>query len=198
MGWEWVILPCVGSAIGWVTNIVAIRMLFRPKRPVRVAGLFELQGVLPRRQEALARVVAETVERDLLPVDELMDALDVGKYQSEVVAAVVEYVDRRLEGNLPELLPPPLRRMVGEVARKVAEREATQMVAGILERVKDRVKEDLRPGELVREKLSGLDTEALEGIVVRVARTELRAIEVLGAVLGFLIGVFQAFLVTVL
>ncbi len=50
----------------------------------------------------------------------------------------------------------------------------------------------MKLAELVRQKMSQLDTERLESIVVRVAATELRAIEVLGAVLGLTIGLVQA------
>ena len=39
MWWKLVAMPLVGGAIGWVTNFLAIRMLFRPRLPRRVLGL---------------------------------------------------------------------------------------------------------------------------------------------------------------
>lgn len=192
MGWQWVLLPAVGALIGWVTNFVAIRMLFRPKKPVRLVGRFYLQGVLPRRQAELARVVGETVERDLLPVDELVESLDLEGYRDEVIEAVVDHVEKRVDQNLPEFVPANLRRMISAYARKVVGKEATAMVGELTARVKERVRRDVRLGELVRDKMSSFDTDKLERVVLKVATTELRAIEVLGGVLGFLIGLAQA------
>lgn len=192
MGLEWVVLPAAGSLIGWVTNHLAIRMLFRPKAPVTLFRRFRLQGVLPRRQAEFARAVAETVERELLPVHEVFERIDLAKYQGEAVDAVLRVVDRRLEESLPELIPFRLRRLVADYIRSIVSKEAALVVAELSDRVKERLAEDVRFGELVHEKVSRLDTDQLEGIVVRVAGAELRAIEVLGAVLGLFIGVIQA------
>ncbi len=49
------LLPFIGAFIGWATNVIAIRMLFRPHRPVRVPMTpLILQGVLPRRHADLS------------------------------------------------------------------------------------------------------------------------------------------------
>lgn len=198
MAFEWILLPVVGALIGWFTNFVAIRMLFRPRRPVRILGRWTFQGVLPRRQPELARVVGETVERDLLPVDELVDSLDLTGYQDDVIQAVVGHVGRRIDENLPDLLPQNLKQMIGAYARRVVGREAAAMVDEAMARLKHRVRSDIKLGELVRQKMSQFDIEQLERIVIRVAKTELRAIEALGGILGFLIGLFQAAILAII
>ena len=50
--WVW-LTPFVGAFIGWLTNYVAIKMLFRPREPWYILG-FPMQGVMPRRQRDLA------------------------------------------------------------------------------------------------------------------------------------------------
>src|SRR5690606_38386156 len=192
MNVEWILLPAVGALIGWFTNFIAIRMLFRPRKPVRLFGRFVLQGVLPRRREEFARVVGETVERDLLPVDELVDSLDLAGYQNQVIDAVIGHVGRRVDQNLPALLPSNVRRMISNYARQAVGNEVALVAEEMISRIKEQVRRDVKLAELVRQKMSQLDTERLESIVVRVAATELRAIEVLGAVLGLTIGLVQA------
>lgn len=194
LGWEWVVLPLVGSVIGWLTNFLAIRMLFRPKEPVRLFGRWTFQGVLPRRREDLARVVADTVENELLPMDELLEKIDVAGYEAEVVNTVVGYVDRRLDENLPGSLPEQFRRMVVGYIRRVVQREASAVVRDVSGNLTKRIRDEFSVGNLVKEKMERLDTDQLEGLVQRVARQELRVIEVLGAVLGGAIGLFQAVL----
>lgn len=67
----WVLPIVLGAFIGYLTNSVAIRMLFRPVRPIR---LFRLTlpftpGVIPRRREELAESIGRMVSRDLLTDD---------------------------------------------------------------------------------------------------------------------------------
>jgi len=196
MSWEWLILPSIGSAIGWFTNFLAIRMLFHPKKPIRIWGALSFQGVLPRRREDLANVVAETVERDLLPMDELLEHVNVRGYQGEVVDAVVRYVDRRMDEQLPESIPRQFRAMIAGYVRRVVSKEAQSVVRDVAGRLTERIRDEVSVAAIVRGKMARLDTDELERIVARVAHNELRVIEVLGAVLGAVIGLFQAAVLT--
>lgn len=67
----WVLPVFLGAVIGYLTNSVAIRMLFRPIRPLYVLGLRIpfTPGVIPRQREELARSIGRMVSRDLLTDD---------------------------------------------------------------------------------------------------------------------------------
>ena len=54
----WIVFPLVGALIGYATNWLAVKMLFRPRQPWG-AGVLKFQGVVPRRQEALADSISE-------------------------------------------------------------------------------------------------------------------------------------------
>ncbi|MFQ5655538.1 MAG: DUF445 domain-containing protein, partial [Planctomycetota bacterium] len=69
---HFILLPVIGALIGWCTNWLAVKMIFRPRRPRSMLG-FRIEGLLPRRRSDLARSVARTVEQDLLSVDEIQD-----------------------------------------------------------------------------------------------------------------------------
>src|SRR5262245_15422194 len=58
-------LPLITAFIGWLTNFVAIRMLFRPRVEQRFLG-FRWQGLIPRRQAEVAKSTAEIIEAELL------------------------------------------------------------------------------------------------------------------------------------
>lgn len=62
-----------GGVIGYFTNDLAIKMLFRPYRPILVGGqpLPFTPGLIPRNQERLAKRVADTIMRSLLTPEEL-------------------------------------------------------------------------------------------------------------------------------
>lgn len=64
----WVLPPLLGAIIGYLTNSLAIRMLFRPLRRWRILGLPVpfTPGVIPRRRHELAESIAAMVSRELL------------------------------------------------------------------------------------------------------------------------------------
>ncbi|MCL2066666.1 MAG: DUF445 family protein [Treponema sp.] len=69
--------PLVGAVIGFVTNVVAIRMLFRPLGEIRILGLRLpfTPGVLPRQRHRLALSIGAMVERELLTPEILRQRL---------------------------------------------------------------------------------------------------------------------------
>ena len=60
--------PIAGAFIGFVTNVIAIRMLFRPLKEIRIFGirLPFTPGILPRQRHKLAISIGAMVERELL------------------------------------------------------------------------------------------------------------------------------------
>jgi uncharacterized membrane-anchored protein YjiN (DUF445 family) len=71
-------IPAVaGALIGFVTNVLAIKMLFRPLRPYRVFGIRIpfTPGILPRERAKLAESIGAMVERELLTAEILRERL---------------------------------------------------------------------------------------------------------------------------
>lgn len=71
--WLFVAPPIVGGIIGYFTNDIAIRMLFRPYRAYYLGGrrLPFTPGLIPRNQERLAKRISDTIMGSLLTPEEL-------------------------------------------------------------------------------------------------------------------------------
>ncbi|MBW4660134.1 MAG: DUF445 family protein [Drouetiella hepatica Uher 2000/2452] len=71
--WTLAAPPIVGGIIGYFTNDIAIKMLFRPYRALYVGGrrLPFTPGLIPSNQERLAKRIADTIMGSLLTPDEL-------------------------------------------------------------------------------------------------------------------------------
>ncbi len=72
-----VIALFVGGLIGLVTNGIAIKMLFRPLKPVYI-GKLKLPftpGLIPKEKPRIAMAIGEIVSRDLLNMETLRDTL---------------------------------------------------------------------------------------------------------------------------
>ena len=63
--WKYIATPLIGAVIGYVTNWIAVKMLFRPRKEVRVFGkrLPFTPGVIPRGQARLAKAVRSEERR---------------------------------------------------------------------------------------------------------------------------------------
>jgi len=70
---SWVVPPVIGAAIGYITNDIAIRMLFRPLREIRVFGirLPFTPGIIPKERAGLAVSIGRMVSRELITEDAL-------------------------------------------------------------------------------------------------------------------------------
>lgn len=75
--WKYIAIPLIGAVIGYVTNWIAVKMLFRPRKEIRVFGkrLPFTPGVIPRGQGRLARAVGNVVETQLLTPEYLGEKL---------------------------------------------------------------------------------------------------------------------------
>ncbi|NEP10631.1 MAG: DUF445 domain-containing protein [Symploca sp. SIO2C1] len=71
--WLLVVPPVAGAVIGYFTNDLAIKMLFRPYKPIYIAKrqLPLTPGLIPRNQERLAKRIADTIMGSLLTPTEL-------------------------------------------------------------------------------------------------------------------------------
>lgn len=100
--------PVIGALIGYCTNYVAVKMLFRPTHPVKI-GNYTLPftpGVIPGRKDALAKAVGEAVENRLLTSKDIMEYLISENTKNAVTEVCVNalYKAEEREGSLKDNL----------------------------------------------------------------------------------------------
>jgi len=62
-----------GIFVGFATNFLAIRLIFRPLNPVNILGLFKVQGIFLKRQDVVAREYARIIKKQILTIERLFD-----------------------------------------------------------------------------------------------------------------------------
>jgi len=188
--WQLVAKPVVGMGIGWFTNWLAIRMLFRPRQPRRVLGV-TFQGVIPRRHREIAARLAEAFERELLSHEDVRAALQNPGYQGALRAHIQDHVRGYLTEKVTES-PRLIRLLVSEGLIDRLAAGVTEEAVGQLPRIIEKAAKELEASfdirQVVRSKVEALDQDRLEALVHELARRELRFIEVLGGVVGFAVG----------
>ena len=185
-------MPFVTAFIGWMTNWLAIKMLFEPRRPLKLFFV-TFHGVIPRRQEALAEECSVIIERELLHQHMIRDAVSSLDIKPLVEEKIRYLVDDKLGAELRAI--PLLGQFVNDSAlgkiRDIAVHEVGGMSEEVLRELADQVEDRFRVKEIVREKILAFDLDKLEEIVMHVAKKEFKTIEWVGAVLGFVIGIVQ-------
>lgn len=192
----WISSPLVGAVIGYVTNTIAVTMLFRPHEPKRFL-FFRLHGLIPKRQGDLAAKIGEVVGQHLVGHEDLMAAFD----KMDLESALGKLLDKALEQKLGELRAMPLiggfltpERIGG--LRDGLVRAVLEHREELLAEVEKALEQNLDVKSVVQSKVQEFSTRKLEEMVLAVAKKELRAIEIWGAILGAVIGLLQALLAT--
>ncbi len=192
-------IPIISALIGYVTNYIAVAMLFRPHRPVSILGL-RLQGLVPRRQKEIAQSLGAMIERDLFSQDDIKEALKGVDSSGEASAFLNEQIDsfvEKLAAQNPMIgmfMQGPLLEQVKGLLRD----QLSEKFPSLIERVVERAENKLDISEIVRQKVESFDLTKLEAIIHEVSARELKTIEVLGGVLGFMVGLVQVGLMVAL
>jgi uncharacterized membrane protein YheB (UPF0754 family) len=133
--WLYVSPPVLGGIIGYFTNDIAIKMLFRPYRAIYIAGrrVPFTPGLIPRNQERLAKNISNTIMGSLLTPQELQNLARRLLQTERVQAAIIWLLRLAIEqiktdknqksakivaGILRDLLGESLPRLLKVLARR--------------------------------------------------------------------------------
>lgn len=189
------ILTIVGGLIGWVTNILAIKLLFRPIKPIRIPILnIEIIGLIPKRKNEIAANIGEVISNELLSMDDILNqafnSSNGGNFNSYLIDKIKNIINEKLN-----IIPMPFRMMASPYIDEILNNEVPKAVNEISTDLLNKAKENVDIQKIIEEKINELDLEKLEEIIIKVAKKELKHIEILGLILGAVIGVLQGILV---
>ena len=194
-----IILVIIGSIIGWITNYIAIKMLFRPYKEINF-GLFKIQGLIPKRKHEIGEKLAETIQTNLLSIKDIVKEIDSSKIESELESAIDMMLDKKLKSEtlvkyfpmLALFLNESIIKQIRNFVKKTILENKDEIISKLLTAFENGV--DLK--KIIVEKVDEFSLEDLERITFQLAKKELKHIELVGAVLGGVIGAIQ-FVVTI-
>lgn len=188
-----IIIVTISAMIGWVTNYIAIKLLFKPYNPVRVL-FFTVQGVIPKRRDEIARRIAETIDRDLISIKDITTTIDSMELEIEIEKIVNSIVDEKLKKEFIDKMPmlamfinDSILDKIKQYIKDVIEENKSELVNIIIHKLEAEV--DFK--ELVIKKIKEFSLEEVEKMTINIAKRELKHIELIGAVLGAMIGIVQ-------
>ena len=191
------VMPGFGLVTGFLSDWVALTLLFKPTHRVRFLGR-SWQGVLHLNREQITRDYAHIMATELFEPEAMLAAMLEGAGSDRLF----EIVRREIAGELRRVLGPaqPLVQLgIGSeryvaVQRLLAEHALTMIRT--MPEVRDYAADVLGVEALLVDKMSQLTDEQFEGIMRPMFKDDEWLMITVGAVLGFLVGEVQVELVT--
>lgn len=173
---RFLIYPVVGSLLGFITNFIAIKLLFRPKKK-----LLGIQGLLPKRKSEIAERAGEIVNSYLVNSEEIRKQIDKDKLH--------EAIEKFIEKNKNKLWELPLLK---GVIKNIIVSLLIDKDGYFNKRVIESFIDEGMVSEIVEQKINEFDISALESLIKKASGPELNFIIFSGAALGFIIGLAEA------
>jgi uncharacterized membrane protein YheB (UPF0754 family) len=191
--YKYLLPPLIGAVIGWVTNYAAIKLLFKPHRPIKIFG-FEFQGLIPKRRKEIATTIAHAIEKEILSKEDIASMLGDIEWKREVEHVMEDLVEHRFGSSRLKRLP-----VIGLLSENITyhikyllTKEVLRQIDAKKETIVNRFREKLDLKEVMISKIDSLDLVSFERLLSDIIAKELKHLEYLGAVMGFFIGVVQS------
>lgn len=183
----------IGAGIGWVTNYVAIKMLFRPYKEINL-GLFKIQGLLPKRKHEIGESIAEVIQTELVSLQEILKSLDGEKLEKEMSAVIDRILEEKLQSEITKNFPMLAMFLSSDMLEKikgVIKNSILENKDNIVEMFSNYLKENVDFKGIIVKNVDAFSLEKLEEVTYTLAEREFKHIEVIGAILGAIIGFVQ-------
>ena len=185
------ILAIIGGLIGYITNVIAIKLIFRPINPIKIPIFnIEIVGMIPKRKSEIAKNIGEIISDQFLSIDEIIDSM----ITIEDKENITNYIKLKLKLILNEkmtLIPSNIKSLVQNYISDIIEDEIKSSIDELSEEIIIKANNRINIEEMVKNKINELDLYELEEIILTIVKNELRHIEILGLILGFFIGIIQ-------
>lgn len=189
-------IAIIGGLIGWITNYLAIKLLFRPIEPIKIFN-FKMQGLIPKRKKEIAFTIGKIIEEELISLEDVIKEMTTEQNLKPIKDTMKIKIRMVIENKMPSIIPVTLKEMVYAYIDRVIDEEGDLMIIEFMEEVTKNEENKIRMAKLVESKINSFEMEKLEDIVIQISKNELKHIEYMGIFLGFFIGLIQGIIVKI-
>lgn len=187
-------LPIQGVIVGYLTNYLALEMIFRPLLPKKFLGLFTYQGLFLKRQSQVSRLYAKLVSEKILTPKNILSELIFGKASTDIIDIIRKEVIHHVD-TITFLAKPALY-AVGKIDEFDAakERIAVAMADNAVEKsfhLEEYLGEALEIETMMGDRMSALPPKDFESILRSAFQEDELLLILVGAALGAVVGWFQ-------
>jgi len=174
-------------------------MLFHPREPKRFLGI-TFQGIFPKRQQQFAEKLGLLVSAELLSFADIESKISNPDNLKKIMPMIENHVDDFLRTRLSQEMP-VISMFIGDKTIEKLKgsfmKEIEVLFPKVMKEYASNLKTELDIEQIVVQKVASFSSDKLENVLYQIMAKEFRFVEIIGAVLGFLIGALQV-LITVL
>jgi uncharacterized membrane protein YheB (UPF0754 family) len=193
---RWWLLPVAGGIVGYVTNWVALQMIFRPLEPTRYL-IVTYQGMFLRRQDEVSRELADLIATRLVTAPRVVESVVRGAASTElrhlIEERVGEAIDRLTDfsrGALGVLLATMTSEARAET-KALARQRMVEAIPACARAVERHLGHAMDLKSLIYPRLRALPKPQFEDILRSCFREDEIILILVGAALGLVVGLAQ-------
>ncbi len=191
--WLYISIPFISGLIGYITKVVAIKMMFQPIEFWGIKPFLGWQGIVPRKAEKMATIAVDLMTERLIKPEEIFSRLDPQRIAREIEVPMMEASEDIVREVMHQYQPGLWEGMPEFMRQRIIKRvkaEAPKIVAVIMSEVQVNVSRYFDIRHMVISNLQK-DKKLLNEIFQRVGKQELKFFCKAGFVFGFAIGLVQ-------
>ena len=194
MNWTgYIITVLLSTFTGWITTWIAIKMLFHPRKPIKILGL-TIQGIFPKNQRLIAEKLGQVVGKELLSFDEIEQKVTNPENLQKLRPDIENHIDNFLRNKLKDVFP-MIAMLIGEKTilqlKDAFLLELESLFPVLMKGYMAKLEKDLDLEKIVTEKVASFSTQKLEDILNQITKKEFKFLEFVGGFFGFIIGLIE-------
>lgn len=97
--------PLIGGIIGYSTNLIAVKMLFRPLKPVKI-GKYTLPftpGIIPKRKDKLAEAIGNAVGQNLFTKQDMQELFQNSSVRNSILQGILAKMETVMDASIQDV-----------------------------------------------------------------------------------------------
>lgn len=188
------IMPAFGFGVGFISDWIALTMLFRPPYQKKYLGFIPFQGIIHQQRENITRDYARILATDLFAPDVLFDGILNGPTADKLFDTIQREISTAIDAQTGIAKPIVALAVGTQRYREFKDIVATHVIARMPETmtmVGDYATRTLDIENLIIEKMGQLDNEQFESILRPIFKDDELLMIIVGGVLGGAVGELQ-------
>lgn len=192
----WWTLPIQGVIVGYLTNWIALEMIFRPFYEKKYLFFFKYQGLFLKRQTEVSNEYSKFVAKNILNSKNILEEVLFGKAADRVYEMIQRAIIKAFE-NTSAVAHPILTFSLGsekyiEIRQEIVKR-LSEVAPKSIDKIESYVEKAMDIEETMASRMRVLPPEEFESILRSAFQEDELLLILIGAVLGALVGLGQGF-----
>ncbi|MCP4438359.1 MAG: DUF445 domain-containing protein [Aureispira sp.] len=193
----WWQLPLGGLVVGYLTNVLALRMIFTPVQPIKIFGK-EFQGLFIKRQKEVSREYSKMIADNIMTMPRIFDAMFTGPAADKLVGIIKEHVEDGIDhtaGFNSALIKFTSGTDTYDEIKEISCKRFIEAIPDNIHLIFDYAKQALDIENTLDDKMSSLPPEDFVGFLRPVFQEDEWKLILTGAILGMVAGFLQLLII---